>query len=924
MAQVLCPRVVGRDREVAALAEALESVTAGRGAGLVVVGDAGIGKSRLVRELAVRAADLGLRVLSGRAVPASVGSPYRPLTEALVELIRDTHLPNDEGMAQWLPSLRALLPGLLPGGDEGIAGVVPAAIRGEAVLQLVTHVEPGGVVIILEDLHWADPDTVALVDYVMDHLGDREVLFAVTLRGAPRSAALDLVRRQRARAGVTQLLLDRLEDAAVDEMLAWCGSSASPEQIEWVRRTAEGVPLLIEDLLASGGLPASITESVRERVAELSEDARAVIEAAAIMGRHFDWELLGPTVGQSAAQVADALAEAVERLLVIGDGDVLRFRHALTREAILAMMLPPHQRSVARQVLAAVEVSHPTLDGEWRDVAAEVARRAGDRQRAGALLVESARASLRIGALATAIDTARRAVDVLKGAEARSAAELLLVEALSLAGRVDDAAAAGNTVIAHLGDSANAHGLRLEVHLALAATAISATRWAMARHQLSSAERLFHGVDEGVAARLAVLAAEVALAEDDPERARRTAERALELSGDEPAVRCHALQIVGRSRRLRDLAGAQAAFEAALVTAEEAGLTVWSVRALHELGTIDMFDHMGVERLKEARHRAEGMGALATVATLDLQLSACHTARWDLERCDHHARSALEIAERLGLVQVRAKALAFLTGTASMRADADRTSRYMALTRAAAPNDLMLDGFGLACRGMAIVMAGDPAASLGVYSRGMAVLSRLPNAEPSANRALWPLVLASLGDPRAAAAVDEARRLGVAGIVLNRGLIAYAEAVLAGRAGNRRRAQELADAGAGGFVNCEVWAVLARFLAAPAARADRWGDPRRWLTDAVDVFAFHGLVALTEQARRQLRSGEPNPWAAEGVTDREADVLRLIAQGRTTKEIAAQLGVSPRTVEKHVESLLRKTGTHTRVELVLHARPSTT
>jgi DNA-binding NarL/FixJ family response regulator len=118
--------------------------------------------------------------------------------------------------------------------------------------------------------------------------------------------------------------------------------------------------------------------------------------------------------------------------------------------------------------------------------------------------------------------------------------------------------------------------------------------------------------------------------------------------------------------------------------------------------------------------------------------------------------------------------------------------------------------------------------------------------------------------------------------------------------------------------------VLARFLAAPCARADRWGDPRRWLADASGVFAEQGLVALAERARGQLRDVELNPWATEGVTDREADVLRLVARGLATKEIALQLGLSPRTVEKHVESLLRKTGTRSRVELALRARSAST
>jgi DNA-binding NarL/FixJ family response regulator len=121
-----------------------------------------------------------------------------------------------------------------------------------------------------------------------------------------------------------------------------------------------------------------------------------------------------------------------------------------------------------------------------------------------------------------------------------------------------------------------------------------------------------------------------------------------------------------------------------------------------------------------------------------------------------------------------------------------------------------------------------------------------------------------------------------------------------------------------------VWRVLAQFLAAESARADGWGQPRTWLAEAIEVFAANGLGALAERASHQLKTVQPNPWAAEGITDREADVLRLVSRGLANKEVAGVLGVSPRTVEKHVESLLRKTSTRTRTELALHARSSTT
>ena len=338
-----------------------------------------------------------------------------------------------------------------------------------------------------------------------------------------------------------------------------------------------------------------------------------------------------------------------------------------------------------------------------------------------------------------------------------------------------------------------------------------------------------------------VLDAEVAYAEGNFDEAQLLAEKVLAADDAAADVRCHALELIGRSHRLHDLSAARAAFERALVTAETAGLPLWRLRALHELGTIDMFDHAGTRRLSEARRAAEQMGALSTVAILDLQLAVAFTCRWELDTCDAHARDAVALAERLGLDQVRAKALAVLTGSASMRADTGRTEHYAAQAIAADPGDRVVEGICWAGRGALALLSGDATAATEPYAHGMAILGRLSHAEPTGLRALWPLLLAAQGDHRAARAIEEARRLGVGAFRMNRSLIGYAEAILAGRAGQRQRASELAAACDAGFTNCEGWADLARYCAAPAALADGWGDPARWLAGAETGFGHRGL-----------------------------------------------------------------------------------
>ena len=921
--EVLCPVLVGRRAEVQALESALAGAMVGRGGCAVITGEAGIGKSRLIRELARMAADRQVPVLAGRAVPVSTSAPYRPVTEALLQLLRRRPLPDDPSLAPWLPHLAVLLPGAVTDDSAARLGrsVDSQAVRGEAVLRLLRRLGPDGLVVALEDLHWADPDTVSLVEYLADNAAGQPVLFAVSLRTEPPSPASELARRQRGRAGIVHLPLGRLAERQVAEMIAACSPGGDAEEQSRVGRASEGVPLLVEELLASPGIPESISETVRGRLAEFPDRERAVLEAAAVLGHHFDWEILPAASGQPPAVVSRALARAVDRVLVTADEAGFQFRHALTREAVLMATLPPRLRQVAANALAAVDAAYPDLGGGWRDVAADLAARSGDRARAGRLLRDSGRYSLEIGALATAAGTLRRAADLLEGSPERTEAEMMLIEALALAGRVDEAAAAGTRLIRRLGDDLATKENRIEAHLRLAHAAVSASRWPMARHHIEAAVGLAAaGADPNLSARAAVLSAEVALAGDDLDGARRTAEQVLAMDGADPDVRCHALEIVGRSRRLHDLPAAAAAFGAALATAEQAGLPVWRLRALHELGTVDMFERMDTGRLLEARQLGEQMGALSTVAVLDLQLSATFTARWDLQRCDAHAGSALDIAGRLRLDQVTAKALALMAGSASMQANVKATEELAARALAADPADPMLAGFCRASVGMALFMAGDTAAALGPFAEGTTALSRLPNAEPISIRALWPLIQAALGDRRAAASIDEVRRLGVDAFHLNRGLIAFAQAVLEGRAGRPGRADAIVAGYATAFANCEAWADLARFIAAPRALADGWGEPVRWLTATRDRFTSLGLGRLAGRCAELLGDASPNPWAGEGVTDREADVLRLVIAGLANKEIAAALRLSPRTVEKHVENLLRKTGVRSRTELAVTSR----
>jgi DNA-binding CsgD family transcriptional regulator len=928
VADLLCPVVIGRGAETAALRSALSAAGDGAGGVVFLAGEAGIGKSRLAAELAGQARAGGMRVVAGRAVPAGAASPYRPLTEALLQGLREFPFPADDSLTPWGPALRAIVPAM-PGAGGGRGGEEPGghspAVRGEAVLRLLHRLAgPAGLLLVLEDLHWADPDTLAVLEYLSDNLAAEPVLCVATCRDEPATAAAGLMARLHGRRAATRIILGRLSAGEVAAMVRACLPAAAGDVVARVQRLADGVPFLVEESLAAPGVPRSFAEGVRARLADLTGQERLVLHTAALFGRQFDWRLLPPATGLPVDVVAAALERGLGSQLLAVDGGTFRFRHMLTREAVADELLPPRRVALAARALAALEAAHPGLPGASGDLAADLAIQAGEPGRAGGLLLASGRSALGRGALATATGTLRRAAGLLTDRDQRAEAETLLVEGLALAGQVDEAMRIGDRLIARLTPGGDAAARRAAIHLKLAHAAVDGTRWAVARRHLGIARDLLAArPDPGLSAETTVLDAEVALVGDDEaERARDLAESALASSGASAEIRCRALELLGRVRRANDLEGARVAFEQALATADAADLAVWRLRALHELGTIEMFDHAGTGHLSEARRIASELGAASTGAVIDLQLTATAMFRFELDEAERHARSALAASTRLGLGLTSAIVLVFRAEVCALRQDRDEMERFITLACAAAPGDPEIEGSALAgARGMLALLDGDTAGALDVFGQGIAVLDTAPQRGPAPYRGMWPVLLAAHGDARAAAAIGHARATGLTVNRANRGLLGYAEAILAGRAGEASLATGLAAAADLDLQHYPVWADLPRLLAAAPALADGWGRPRPWLEAAAAVFGRHGIEPLAVRCRQLLAGPRPTRWSRLGITGRQADVLRLVASGISNKEIAARLHLSPRTVEKHVENLLRITAAQSRTQLVAIAGP---
>ena len=377
---------------------------------VLITGEAGVGKSRLVREAARAAEALGLVVLTGRAVASDVPTPFRPFAEALASAGRAGRLPDGPELDPFRPALGRLVPEWRQPrqrvGDESLV------FLGEAVLRLLRAMSgEAGCLLVLEDLHWADRETLALLEYLADNSAAERVLCVGTLRDEEGAAAAGLASVLEARGSAAVLPLGRLDAAAADRMaLACVGASQLPDVVHsLVAERAEGLPFLVEEVLAGligdgslaerdghwhvsglagAGVPGTFADAVRRRLDGLAASSRRVIDAAAVLGRRFDWRVLGPVTGMPDAAVAAALRQAVGLQLVAADRDGFRFRHALTHEAVLAGLLPPERALLAGEALAAAEAAHPGLPGTWCVLAAELAGVSGNTARAGALLLE--------------------------------------------------------------------------------------------------------------------------------------------------------------------------------------------------------------------------------------------------------------------------------------------------------------------------------------------------------------------------------------------------------------------------------------------------------------------------------------------------------------------------------------------------------
>jgi DNA-binding NarL/FixJ family response regulator len=923
----------------------------GRGGALVLAGEAGVGKSRLAEHMRAVAVRARIRVVTGRALPAGIGGMLGPVAEVLLDVTRGLPAPDDEELTPYLAVLASVLPDWRRPGWP--APAEPVLVTAEAVLRVLRWATQGaGIVVILEDLHWADDATLAVVRYLVDHGGEVPVVLLATVRTGD---GRDDVQAVLGAAGAHVCPIGRLNAEESRDMAIACAGpgSASGDRVAAAVRAAEGLPLLLEDLLATGDLgrlPPRFADTVRARLGRLDAGQRRVLEAAALLGRRFDWRLLELAAGVPGAIVAAALHRGAAAQLVVNEGAGFEFRHALTRDVILAEMAAADRFRLS--LAAADALMAAADDGTGNDGRAlligQLLVDGGEPARAARVLLDAGGRAYAAGDFATAelllreADRSAEGLDDLRIAVAGRLAAVLLD-----AGQPGEAAgvAAGTVSVADGRDRAAATAMRL----ILARASVMTARWDEARAQLGQVRRERAGdlatdadpatdADLATDAEIALVEAQVALGDgraDWRARAEQLAMAAAELAAGagRPDLSCEALETLGSCARLYDLDAAAAAFRRALDLAAAAGLRVHRLRILGELGTVEMLRDARGERLEQARAEALRAGAVGMAVGIGANIAALLAMTARFEDVMAVAAEVERTAERLGLVPLQAAALLMQGFAQAHLGRAREMERYLSAAEAIAPDDpdLRAGAWGIG-RGLSALLAEDRAGARLAFARAR------QEAPDQHARILNPyegpelLLRALLGDADRAE-IDAA----AAGIVKAARWPALwhgaAQAVAAGAEGDAEAASAALTAALAAGSRYPVFSALVRRTVAEAALRDRWGAPELLLRSADATFARLRLGRASTACRvllkaaghpaprrRAAEAGLPASLAAAGVTPREAEVLDLLGDRLANREIAERLFLSPRTVEKHVAALRAKLGAEDRGSLARLAR----
>ena len=482
---------VGRERELAELVGGLDHAFAGRGGLFLLVGEPGIGKSRLAEELIAQARARGARVLVGRCWEAGGAPAYWPWVQSLRPYLRDTDADSLRSqlrggaadMARLFPELRDLLADLAPAPQLESAGARFQLFDSmTAFLKSAAAARP--LVLVLDDLHAADEPSLLLLQFVARELGKSRLLIVGAYRDVDPTLShpLTTTLTELAREPVTRTLaLVGLGEADVARFIELAAPGASAAELgPAVHAETEGNPLFVGEIVrliaSERGLrepamtPLAIPESVREvigrRLRHLSDDCNRLLAQASALGREFDLDALARVSGLSRGAILELLDEGVEARVVTEVPGVIgrmRFAHALIRDAAYLRLSRSRRVQLHRQVGEALEALYSSdLDAHLAELAHHFYKSAagGNGQKAVDYARQAGARAVALLAYEEAVRLYEMALEALGSVGAATAqlrCELLLALA-DAQGRAGDGLAARSTFL-RAADLARSAGL---------------------------------------------------------------------------------------------------------------------------------------------------------------------------------------------------------------------------------------------------------------------------------------------------------------------------------------------------------------------------------------------------------------------------------------------------------------------------------
>jgi predicted ATPase/DNA-binding CsgD family transcriptional regulator len=939
--------LVGRVADLAALRDALKRTRSAEPSTVLVGGEAGVGKTRLVEEFCRSAGAEGAHVLTGQCLElGEEGLPFAPFASALRKLINAEGLAVFEGRER---DFARLLPEL---GLPAEAGDARRGYLFELVAALFARLsERQPLVLVLEDLHWADASTRDLIGFLVRSARLPHVLLIATYRTdelqrghplRPFLAELDRVR------GVHRMELDRLDREGTAEMLTQLlGVEPDPKTVDTVSERTQGNPFFIEQLAMSGDpacgdIPSSLRDLLLSRVDQLSEPAQRVLRVAAVGGTRFGHELLSRVAGMGEADLESALRAIVAAQLVVVDPDGgYEFRHALVREAVHDDLLPGEHARLHARYAEAIE-AEPSLVPMGR-APAEIAHHwhaAHDHPRA--------------------LVAAKRAADDAGRRYAYAEQSRLLDRVLELWEQVPDAATLLGTTHIDLLEETALSAIDSGDHM----RALSLTRAALAD--------LDAGAEPVRAARLLVRRAKL-LYNMGKSNGVPEAQEAYRLLRSAPNSSERVMLMADVASQLAGLDNAEAGriAEEAMAAAAVLGDVATEVSATITFGQVcagQISAEEGLVSMQESAARARATGDLPNLARALVSIS---DTLFEVGRYEESAAAAEEgvpYADRVGVS--RTTGVFLLANHAEALIALGRwdeaDARLAEAARLDPPGRLAVPWLWLRAR-MRLARGHESAEPL--VSRAVGFLGR-PFLNEENRLSLQELrTLAGLRSGDVGAALSAARTAVDEPAIVDRPRYGWPLLAVAATAVERATAEDrdvaalrlrIAELAAGMSLEYAAYrAYSAQVAATLEGGLERWRDAvAAWRADGQRyplAEALLGLATAAAGAGDRAAAGEaieeasavaaalaaaplvdaadtlarrvglraarhPAPSGSELLTAREQEVLRLVADGQSNSQIAQRLYISPKTASVHVSRIIAKLEVNNRVEAAAVAR----